>query len=496
MNGDRIATAQDCIKILHHEYTHSVTHKLWDEVQQVAATLNDDDIVVAGANILPNYYRNHSPLQMLNEIISTFVENIPRRVMLDVFNGRMPIEGVISIFEGNIYDNEATEKVAKAILPVVAHNIEIQKQRYGERKENPFVIGREYFSEDSGIKERERDEWFGGRSDISRGYRPSEAESRVYEAGRGGEGSQKEVDARYSIQAPEGVIADPRATEDTIRIYMRRGHQVAKDNIRKKYKAYRDAAKSDYAEKRRVRLDKIKTLRTNSAKVDYIFGDIDEYSTPYVHQAFAKIARGEVRIVWDNSPDGKKRGIASETDAKSGEKRLYASITNGATLYFDEYVHQWWQELNGYENNIDTQELRDALIKALSEVCNANGAISKLREIYDNEHQTLDETLDIYEREEEREIAEETARYEQEVADTTGWVRLANGVIVFDGLCNKIELFKHIEQLFVSLRSCSLYHQASRLDFYVLPEEDAVASLPVQRRAIYNLCRNRSPCRS
>ena len=316
LNGDRIATAQDCIKILHHEYTHSVTHKLWDEVQQVATTLNDDDIVVAGANILPNYYRNHSPLQMLNEIISTFVENIPRRVMLDVFNGRMPIEGVISIFEGNIYDNEATEKVAKAILPVVAHNIEIQKQRYGERKENPFVIGREYFSEDSGIKERERDEWFGGRSDISRGYRPSEAESRVYEAGRGGEGSQKEVDARYSIQAPEGA-----------------------------------------------------------------------------------------------------------------EEAYKASL--------------------------------------------------------------LEEAMRM-----EREATSSGVDLAQEIADTTGWVHLANGVIVFDGLCNKIELFKHIEQLFVSLRSCSLYHQASRLDFYVLPEEDAVASLPVQRRAIYNLCRNRSPCRS
>ena len=96
----------------------------------------------------------------------------------------------------------------------------------------------------------------------------------------------------------------------------------------------------------------------------------------------------------------------------------------------------------------------------------------------------------------EREATSGGVDLAQEIADTTGWVRLANGVIVFDGLCNKIELFKHIEQLFVSLRSCSLYHQASRLDFYVLPEEDAVASLPVQRRAIYNLCRNRSPCRS
>ena len=65
----------------------------------------------------------------------------------------------------------------------------------------------------------------------------------------------------------------------------------------------------------------------------------------------------------------------------------------------------------------------------------------------------------------EREATSGGVDLAQEIADTTGWVRLANGVIVFDGLCNKIELFKHIEQLFVSLRSCSLYRQASRLDF-------------------------------
>lgn len=224
-------------------------------------------------------------------------------------------------------------------------------------------------------------------------------------------------DARYSIHSADSYATGTHITEETIRAYMKRGHQVTKANIRKRYKAYRDVAKNDYAEKRRVRLDKIKTLLTNSAKVDYIFGDIDEYSTPYLHQAFAKIVRGEVRIVWDNSPDGKKRGIASETGAKKGEKRLYASITNGATLYFEEYVYQWWQELNGYENDIDTQELRNALIEALSEVCNANGAISKLREIYDNDQKVLDEALDVYDREEDRELADETARYEQEVAD-------------------------------------------------------------------------------
>ena len=191
LNGERINTAHDSIKILHHEYTHSVTHKLWDEVQSIVIALNESDIIDAGKDILPKYYKNHTPIQVLNEIISTFVENIPRRVMLGIFNGTESVENVIKAFDRDIYSGISTYEVVKAILPIVAHNIEIQKQRYGERKENPLVFGRESIQENNGIEGREGNKRSGGRSDISRGYRPSEAESRVYEAGRGGDGRNR-----------------------------------------------------------------------------------------------------------------------------------------------------------------------------------------------------------------------------------------------------------------------------------------------------------------
>ena len=207
LNGERINTAHDSIKILHHEYTHSVTHKLWDEVQSIVIALNESDIIDAGKDILPKYYKNHTPIQVLNEIISTFVENIPRRVMLGIFNGTESVENVIKAFDRDIYSGISTYEVVKAILPIVAHNIEIQKQRYGERKENPLVFGRESIRENNGIEGREGNKRSGGRSDISRGYRPSEAKSRVYEAGRGSEGSQKEVDARYSVRDLEAEEA-------------------------------------------------------------------------------------------------------------------------------------------------------------------------------------------------------------------------------------------------------------------------------------------------
>ena len=405
VNAENIKEKPIFVESITHENAHSITKNLlWGDIEAVADSFDKEEIDALRKRALEGYDGYSSP-EILDELISTFIQYFSTkqsgnlRLLDGCLKGYFNVDDLVNYMESvaiNTY-GERFAPIIKALMPILKKNLEINKGEY-ERQE----IG----SGSATIRfDRAREATKGGQRRV--GTIGGDIEGPTTDTVYDSEAQTEGVDARYSI----------RTTEDTIRIYMRRGHQVAKDNIRKKYKAYRDVAKSDYAEKRRVRLDKIKTLRTNSAKVDYIFGDIDENSTPYVHQAFAKIARGEVRIVWDNSPDGKKRGIASEIGTKSGEKRLYASITNGATLYFEEYVHQWWQEMNGYENNIDTQELRDALIEALSEVCNANGAISKLREIYDTEQQTLDDTLGYYDSEEERELAEETARYEQEVAE-------------------------------------------------------------------------------
>ena len=124
-----------------------------------------------------------------------------------------------------------------------------------------------------------------------------------------------------------------------------------------------------------------------------------------------------MRIAWNDTPDGKKKGLASEIGAKEGEKRWYAGITQGATLHFDEYVHQWWQELGGYENDIDTQDLRNALISALMEASNSNAALRKLRDIYDKDKSNNEETTALYDHEMEIELAAEDARYEEEIED-------------------------------------------------------------------------------
>jgi hypothetical protein len=112
------------------------------------------------------------------------------------------------------------------------------KNNYNGKEKKAFIFTRGYFSAYGEVDERLKQDTDGGEP---RGYRPIEAESRVYETGRGGESTQKEeITPRHSIHSADSNVTGAHITEETIRTYMKRGHQVAKANIRKRYKAYRD----------------------------------------------------------------------------------------------------------------------------------------------------------------------------------------------------------------------------------------------------------------
>ena len=211
--------------------------------------------------------------------------------------------------------------------------------------------------------------------------------------------------------APQrGIIT----TKEQVKIYLRHKHLKAQQEIRKKYKMFINVATLDYNEKVAARRAKVKSLRTNAAKVDYILGEHIEDTLPYVEQAYAKIARGEIKMPWET--------LAKELGLKKGEKRTYAGITKGAdgNTTFDSVVHQWWEEIDGYGRDIDTQDLRNALIEALYAAPSSTRALAELSKIYDTDKQAYIELTDEYERMEEEELISEDARNASELE------RLAN----------------------------------------------------------------------
>ena len=124
---------------------------------------------------------------------------------------------------------------------LVVENLKIQKEQYGKDREHTIVVPR---------VDSRRNSTLSQASHLSRDKksRPSEAESRVYEVGRGCESTQKEeVTLRHSIHSADSYVTGTHITEETIRTFMKRGHQVTKANIRKRYKAYRDVVCQEYS---------------------------------------------------------------------------------------------------------------------------------------------------------------------------------------------------------------------------------------------------------
>ena len=114
----------------------------------------------------------------------------------------MAIDTFIEKLKNDIKDIKDIDKISNkdilyAVIPLVVDNLKIQKEQYGKYTENTIVIPR---------PDSRRYTSIGEASHLSRykESRPSEAESRVYEDSRGGEGSQKEAVApRYSIPDPD-----------------------------------------------------------------------------------------------------------------------------------------------------------------------------------------------------------------------------------------------------------------------------------------------------
>ena len=224
----------------------------------------------------------------------------------------------------------------------------------------------------------------------------------------------------------------PRITEETLRTYIDGRHYATTQRIRKEANDMKSVARLRLLEEQRRRKEGIASQRTNVGKIDYILGDTPREALSYYDQALVMIAEGGVSVRWEDDSNG-RRGLASELGLSKAERRNYKGVTQGATQSVDAFVHSWWESLGGYENGIDTQDLRNALLEALMEAPNAGAAIRTLRDKYDNVQREYDDTIADIDANTDRELAMEDARYNEEVAE-------------FEGGADKSKLIRYYEQ--------------------------------------------------
>lgn len=102
-------------------------------------------------------------------------------------------------------------------------------------------------------------------------------------------------------------------------------------------------------------------------------------------QVLADIARGQ-RFVWNDSPDGTKRGVATElgfTGNESERRARFGMLGGEATgaKHVSSYVHDLWEGSNGYALDMDDAALRDEVIDVLLATPSRASAMAQLRDM-------------------------------------------------------------------------------------------------------------------
>ncbi len=121
--------------------------------------------------------------------------------------------------------------------------------------------------------------------------------------------------------------------------------------------------------------------KTNSAKVSFILKDNTVESLPLEDIVLADIAQGQ-KLVWRDSPDGKKRGLSSELGLSNAKTEGMSSVTAGATEYLEDYVQSISERINGYERDINDQDIRNAVIEIFGSYPSAKSALAELARRY------------------------------------------------------------------------------------------------------------------
>jgi hypothetical protein len=197
INAEKFEKREDMFECILHEWTHAYTQRNIDKLKAILATLDEERVKAAGAELLPDFYKNESSLTILNEIISNFVGGTPKPLLLAIMRGQMDIAEFVSEAMSVIKGNEYAD-IFEAVMPVVKENLTNQKERYNGKREEPIIIAR-WVVEDS-TQENERPQQY-----PYRGRQRGGDEQAQYHTGNDRGGTREdaqEVGYRHSISAP------------------------------------------------------------------------------------------------------------------------------------------------------------------------------------------------------------------------------------------------------------------------------------------------------
>ena len=203
VNAENIKEKPIFVESITHENAHSITKNLlWEDVETIASSLDEEEID-ALQKIALKGYDGYSPAEILDELISTFIQYFSTkqsgnlRLLDGYLKGYFNVDDLVNYMESvaiNTY-GERFAPIIKALMPVLKKNLEIHKGKY-ERQEIGNGSATIRFDRDREAKKGNQR----GVGEISGDIEGATTDT-VYDS----EAKTEEVDAHYSIQVPEGA---------------------------------------------------------------------------------------------------------------------------------------------------------------------------------------------------------------------------------------------------------------------------------------------------
>lgn len=162
-----------------------------------------------------------------------------------------------------------------------------------------------------------------------------------------------------------------------------------------------------------------KARRSNASyakAVDAILQGQAHEALPIEDQILVDVALGQ-KLRWEDEQGGSRRGLKTELGLRSTTAEGMAEVTGGNT-YIEDYVAAVVERNNGYENGIDDNDVRNAVIEVFGSYPSRKAALAELSRRYpDTALNEATEAIAQLEQERDEALAQIDADLRSELAD-------------------------------------------------------------------------------
>ena len=431
INGGLMKKPSDISNVLLHENAHNISVKqMREKIAIVAETLSPNNVNAMLTEFFDGGYKDLNEEEIVNEVVSYMVGYLQIDKTIPTFEGQISIEEFIDAWKEEIANSRYSNYVKEvffAALPLVKENINYQKKQYGAERTNTIVIPRKEYvgSVEGGYAESSL------QSDKE--SRPIEAFSRNATLDRRGEGADaQEVGYRHSIEEIIDTPSDEEYKQQMLELAQQMERDAEERNLDKaqeiadvtgwvhlddgtwQYYGNVDITE-DAKESTRVRRwleskaavkkartrkmyddllkeqkkvtkeleSESKARRSNASyakAVDAILQGQAHEALPIEDQILVDVALGQ-KLRWEDEQGGSRRGLKTELGLRSTTAEGMTEVTGGNT-YIEDYVAAVVERNNGYENGIDDNDVRNAVIEVFGSYPSRKVALAELSRRY------------------------------------------------------------------------------------------------------------------